>query len=167
MQILKDEWTPMLQALRQKLSGPQRRKLLFQVIGEIQDITQLNFGSEGANRPSQWPELADWYAEEYHDGDRTPKLILSEFWHNKKAPGQPHLKDAFVHTFDENKATLTNTNTYADEHLPFTYAVNRNRNIPFRPYYPVTFDGTDLTPYAWGKIREILELHFRIGAEPF
>ena len=161
---MRDEWTPLFRDLKSRLSGPSRRKLMFQIIGDLQDITVLNFGANGLNRPSEWPQLSEKYAKKYHQGDRTPKLILSDFWHSKINGGKPHLKDAFVHTFDENGAKLTNTAEYADEHLPFTYAVNNSSGIPARPYYPVDISGQNLTPYALGRMRKILDAHFEVKA---
>lgn len=41
------------------------------------DITLQNFGDDGLARPTEWADLTEGYAEEYHEGDRTPTLVLT------------------------------------------------------------------------------------------
>ena len=40
-------------------------------------VVNHNFGHDGEDRPSEWQPLRKGYADKYHKGDRTPKLILS------------------------------------------------------------------------------------------
>ena len=155
MQVTVDQWTPLFKDLQSRINGQSRRKLLFQIIGEIQDITVNIFGDEGIARPFTWRELTPKYAHRWKYGDTTPTLKMSDEMHNKRHPeGLPHLIDGFVHTFDENKATLTNVSPYADIHQ---FGGGRM----FRPYYPVSQTGETLSPYAMEKVREILDLHFQ------
>ncbi len=147
MNITKNDWTPLFQSLKEKVSPLGRKKLLFQMIGELQDIAVLNFGVDGLARPSYWNELSERYAKEKHHGDRTPKLILSGA-----------LKSGFVHTITEDSASLTNVVSYADEHqfgVPY-------KNLPARPFYPVSSDGSTLTPFAEQRLFEIVEQNFQI-----
>ena len=147
MVIQRDEWSPLLQSLKDKVSAQGRRKLLFQMIGDIYDITVLNFGhGEGINRPAQWSILSQRYAQEKKGGDRTPTLELTGA-----------LKSGFVHDISGNTATLTNMVEYADQHQ-FGAAY---KNLPARPYYPVDESGLNLTPYAEARQMEIVEGHFK------
>lgn len=146
MNINRDDWTPLLNSLKEKVSPSGRRKLLFQMIGDIQDITVLNFGQTGLARPQSWQILSDRYAKEKKHGDTTPNLILTGA-----------LKSGFVHSFDENSASLTNVVDYADQHQ-FGAAY---KNLPARPYYPVDEFGLNLTPYAEGRQIEIVAEFFQ------
>ncbi len=152
MQITKDEWTPLFQSLRDKLSPPSRRLLLSRIIGEIQDITQQNFGPSGIDRPQPWKPLSQNYASEWKDGDTTPTLMMSDEKHNLRNPNLPHLIDCFDAKVNEDKAVLTNRSPYADNH-------QLGLGIPARPYYPV--NGDELTPYAESKMVEIVNGHFK------
>ena len=145
MQVSRDEWTPLLKSLKDKVSPQARRRLLFQLIGDLQDISMLNFGETGINRPSVWLELSERYAREKKKGNRTPTLIL-----------KGDLLAGFVHTIGENSASLTNLVEYADTHQ-FGEAY---RNIPKRPFYPVDESGTELTPFAQKRQEEIVREHF-------
>jgi len=116
------------------------------MIGDIQDISVLNFGADGIARPNEWRALTRKYANAKHQGDRTPKLILSG-----------HLLASFKHSIGDTSATLTNTADYADSHTfgePY-------RNLPKRRFYPVDDDG-NLTEFALARQREILNLHFQV-----
>ena len=130
----------------------QRRRLMFQIIGDLQDISVLNFGEVGIDRPEPWKELSKKYADNWKYGDATPNLILSEEKHRIRNGGKKHLIDSFVHTFDENGATLTNTAPYADAHQ-LGYGISR------RAYYPVNESG-ELTPFAEERLKQIVREHF-------
>lgn len=145
MQVIRNEWTPLFNSLKEKVSAQGRKRLLFQCIGEIQDITMLNFGTSGIARPTEWHPLRMNYALENHGGDQTPTLILSGA-----------MRQSFVRTVSESQATLTNTAEYADEHqFGLTY-----RKLPARPYYPVSSDGSTLTPFAEQRLIDVLVAHF-------
>jgi len=146
MVIQRDEWSPLLQSLKDKVSSQGRRKLLFQMIGDIYDITILNFGNEGLARPQPWQDLTERYAREKKQGDRTPNLILTGA-----------LKSGFVHEVSGDSASITNMVEYADQHQ-FGAAY---KNLPARPYYPVDESGLNLTPYAEGRQMEIVQEHFK------
>lgn len=143
---MRDEWTPLFKELAERVSIQGRRKLLFQLIVQLHDISVLNFGESGQARPSEWPRLKEKYALEFHDGDQTPTLILSG-----------KMVNSFVHTIGTDSATLTNMAEYASEHQLGDVA---NR-LPARPYFPVDKDG-QLTPYALEKLNQILEEHFQV-----
>lgn len=154
MKVLLDQWTPLFRSLKNKVSPFSRRMLLSQIIGDIQDITQQNFGNVGLDRPRAWPLLNQRYAQEWKYGDTTPNLMLSPEKHNLRNPNLPHLIDCFRAMVNENKATLTNLSPYADNH-------QLGLGIPARPYYPVTDDGQNLTPFSESRLKEIVDKHFR------
>jgi len=105
MNIIKDDWTPLFQSLKSKLSPISRKQLLFELIGDLQNIAMLNMGNEGIARPKTWRELSKKYADERKHGNITPTLIL-----------KGHLRAGFVHQISEDSASLTNTTEYADAH---------------------------------------------------
>lgn len=144
MQILQDDWTPLFQKLKEKVSPLGRRKLLFQLIGDLQDISMLNFGDTGINRPIVWQMLTEKYAKEMKKGNQTPNLIL-----------KGDLLAGFVHTIGESSATLTNIVEYADQHqFGAEY-----KNLPPRPFYPIDESG-ELTDFALRRQEEIVHHHF-------
>lgn len=67
------------------------------------------------------------------------------------------MQRSFVHTVSDSSASLTNTAPYADEHQ---FGVSYKK-LPARPYYPVTADGSTLTPFAENRLREVLIAHFQ------
>lgn len=157
MQVISDEWTPFLQSLRTKVNRQGRKQLLNQLIGEIYDITVLNFGENGENRPIYWKELNEKYAKEYHGGNTVPTLILDPREHFRRNGSAKRMIDSFVTKSNSETASITNTATYADKHQ-FGAAY---KELPARPYYPVNSNGT-LTPFAEERLREIVDSHFEI-----
>lgn len=147
MNIIQDQWGPLFSAIKDRVSSSGRRRLLFQCIGDLQDIAMMNFGADGMARPNEWRALTKKYANAAHGGDRTPTLILSG-----------HLLASFRHTFTDSQATLTNVAEYADAH----HFGELWRNLPMRRYYPVD-DAGNLTDFALERQREILNAHFSIG----
>lgn len=129
---------------------------MFQIIGDIYDSTLSNFGGEMANgdmRP--WHEemlKSEWYRKEI-DRDFATLVMTEDERLKAHHKGGPHLIDAFVTTFDSNRASITNTVDYADKH-------QFGEGVPMRPFYPVTEDGNDLQSFMVDRMREILNLHF-------
>ena len=121
--------------------------MLFQLIGDLQDVTMMNFGETGIARPEEWEELKERYAREKKGGNQTPTLILSG-----------NMLNSFKHSVNENKATLTNSAPYADEHQFGA----KYKNLPARPYYPVDQSGENLTPFAEERLVKIVEEHFKV-----
>ena len=144
MQIIRNEWTPLFQSLKEKVSPLGRKRLLFQLIGDLQDISMLNFGDKGIDRPAVWAALTEKYAHEYKKGNRTPNLIL-----------KGNLLAGFVHQVGSDSATLTNITEYADAHQ---FGVGY-KNLPARPFYPVDESG-ELTDLAKARQEEIVRSHF-------
>lgn len=153
MQVTRNDWTPLFESLKAKISPASRRSLMASLIGEIQDITQKTMGRNGENRPEPWAILNEKYAKEWKYGDTEPTLLMSDEKHNLRNPDLPHLIDLFYATFSENSSSLTNTSPYADIH-------QLGLGVAKRPYYPVL--GNDLTPYAIDKLKEVLDLHFQV-----
>lgn len=154
MRVTNDQWTPFLNDLKSRFSSSGRQKLLFQVIGELTDITMLNFGVSGIARPAEWPELKFHYATEYKYGVTVPTLELDDAMHEKRNPAVPlHLRDGFRHLISDNSASLTNISPYADAH-------QFGLGVPWRPFFPINRDGSSLTEYAEIQILEIVNQHF-------
>lgn len=152
MQITRDDWTPLFDDLKKKVSSDARRELLFKTINELRLITQQNFGREGVDRPKPWQMLKKAYADKWKYGDQTPTLIMSDEKHNLRNPNVPHLIQMFRVNFNDKSATLTNDSPYADTH-------QLGYGVAERPYYPVA--GDSLTPFAESKIEHIVAEHFR------
>jgi phage gpG-like protein len=145
MQIARDDWSPLFQSLKDKVSADARRELLFQMINEIRFITQQNFGASGIDRPQPWQILSLNYAWEKKKGDRTPTLML-----------KGDLIRGFRTAITDNSATLTNVVPYAEQHEhgePW-------KNLPKRMYYPINEDGS-LTPFAEKSLEEVAQKHFQ------
>ena len=147
MNVITDEWTPLFGALESRVNSDGARNLLFQLIGDVYDVTVLNLGDTGIARPEEWAPLTTNYAAEYHDGNRTPTLILSG-----------ELRNGFVVDFDESSATLTNTVPYADKHQ-FGDPI---KGLPSRPFYPVDESGMNFTPFMENRLSDIVDKHFSV-----
>ncbi len=147
MNVLKDEWSGLFSELESRVSAQGRTRLLFQLIGDVQDVTMLNFGATGLARPEEWSSLTSSYAREFHDGNTTPTLILSG-----------ELLNGFVHEVTSEYATLTNTVTYATDHQ-FGVAY---RNLPARPFYPVDESGASFTSFMEDRLLAIVDSHFSV-----
>jgi len=146
MQVAKDDWTPLFEFLKSKVSAAATHELMFQAINEIRFITQSNFGVDGIARPEAWAILNADYARKMKKGNRTPNLIL-----------KGDLIKGFRTETTSTTASLTNVVEYADEHqFGAEY-----KSLPARPYYPVTADGTDLTAFAKDRLQEVMEKHFQ------
>ena len=146
MEILIDQWTPFFEELESRVNHDGRRRLLHQLIGDVYDVTVLNFGPDGLARPEEWESLTQRYARERHGGDQTPTLILTG-----------ELKAGFVVELSDSSATLTNTIDYADLHQ----FGNSYAKLPARPFYPIDENG-NLTPYMEARLYAIVEEHFQI-----
>ncbi len=147
MRVISDGWSPFFSELKGRVSSEGRKRLLFQMIGELQDISMLNIGNEDYARPSNWPALTKKYADAKKGGDTTPNLILTG-----------SLRESFVHHVTDSCAILTNTADYADEHQ---FGVGY-KNLPARPFYPVSPDGESLTPFAEERLLGVVVGHFAL-----
>lgn len=150
-----NQWTPLFQEIKSKLDERGKRLLLSRLIGTVQSITIETFGADGVNRPEPWPELKRNYAQEWHGGDTTPTLLLSDEKHSLAAGEQPHLIDSFTVDLTSQQATLTNVSPYADIHQ-FGLGV-----IPARPFYPIDKAG-GLTPYAESRLMQVTQDYFQL-----
>jgi phage gpG-like protein len=148
MQVTRDEWSPLLQSLKEKVSEDARHELLFKMISDLRFITQMNFGESGIARPEMWPLLSPNYAHEKKKGNRTPNLIL-----------KGDLLRGFRTQVNGNSAILTNDSHYADEHQ---FGVNY-KNLPSRPFYPINEDGS-LTQFAVERQEQIVREWFQSAA---
>ena len=145
MHVTNDQWTPLFESLKAKISAEARHELLFKMINDIRFITQMNFGNDGLARPETWQILSKEYAWEKKKGNRTPNLML-----------KGDLIKGFRTSVDSNSATLTNDVTYADEHQ---FGVSY-KNLPARPFYPINKDGS-LTEFAAERQEQIVREHFQ------
>lgn len=147
-----NQWTPALNDLKSKLDEHGRKVLLSQLMGRFQQITIGAFGADGEHRPSIWPELKLGYAHEWHGGDSTPTLFLSDEKHSLASNG-PHLIDSFQISLSSEQASITNLSPYADTHQ---YGLGA---VPARPFYPVDEDG-NLTPFAQEQLNQVVVSYF-------
>jgi len=144
MQVIRDDFTPFFQSLKEKISADARKELLFKMINDLRYVTQMNFGYAGLARPDTWQMLSPNYAWEKKNGNRVPNLIL-----------KGDLIKGFRTTFDSNSASLTNVVEYADAHQ-FGQAYS---NLPARPFYPIN-EGGSLTDFAEKRQADIVREHF-------
>lgn len=135
--------------MKSRIQPDRRRVLLSRVIGKVQAITIANFGETGLDRPQYWPSLSESYARKWHDGDRTPTLVLSDERHALRNPGLPHLIDSFQVMLTPNQASLTNLSPYADVHQKGLGW------IPARSYYPA--DEAGLLNYTESEVLKVVE----------
>lgn len=147
MNVILDQWTPLFTELESRVNNEGSRKLLFQMIGDVRDVTVLNIGESEIARPEVWPPLKQRYANKYHGGDTTPTLVLTGA-----------LKEGFVVEVNSKTATLTNTVPYATAHQ-FGVAY---KNLPPRPFYPVDANGLTFTDYMQSRLNAIVEGHFAV-----
>lgn len=101
----------------------------------IADICHNNFGFDGQDRPQPWPQLGESYAEEFHDGERTPTLQLS-------GELQQSIK---IEASNGDHASVFTDNDYASAHqwgIP--------GRLHARPFFPLIGDEnmSVLTPFA-------------------
>ena len=158
MIVLQDDWTPLFNSLEEKVSEGRRRILLSQLAGAIVDVTQQNFGDAGIDRPYEWANLEEEYALEVHGGDQTPTLILPEDEHEKRHPGEPHMRDNFNVELGSDFALITNLSEYASEH-------QEGKGNMYRPFFPVNLDG-ELTPAMQLRLLQITDSHFSASSLP-
>ena len=98
-------------------------------------ITLLNLGNAGIDRPRPWKPLSPWYAKKV--GRKIATLILTG-----------KLKSA-IHIEDGNKVVVKNEDvSYATDHQ---YG-NAKKHLPARPYFPIKSDGTP-TPWTADELR--------------
>ena len=145
MTVELDQWTPLFNEIESRVNQDGRRKLLMRLIGDVYDVTVLNFGETGIARPKKWKDLNEKYAKEKHEGNRTPTLIL-----------KGDLKEGFEVEFNSEFATLTNNVPYATEHQfgePY-------KNLPARPFYPVDENGLTFTTEMVSRLQGVFESHF-------
>ena len=163
MQIIIDEWTPLFQSLKEKVSPSGRRRLLRLMIGDIKTITKSNFGifSNGPMRP--WADellLSESYKQALRGSShRTAASLVRTEAERKSLRGTKweggtgtHLKDAFVMQVGGDSASLTNTCSYASNH-------QEGEGVPRRPFFPVDESG-ELTDFAAQRQEQIVREHF-------
>ena len=111
----------------------------------LSDIVLQNFGTEGIDRPTEWPQLHPVYAATHHDGDRTPTLVLSGELRSSidVELGKPEYASVFTNC------------PYAAAHQ-YGESENPDQNLPARPFFPITEDG-ELTEYAQAQLVEAAE----------
>lgn len=113
------------------------------------NITKNNFGTSGIDRPKQWRALSVKYQERImYFGP--PKLVLTGQLRNS-------IQIGYVQS---NSVTVESSIDYASVHQ-----FGGGNNIPARPYFPVnsatSYGPHELTPYAAGEVRKILDMKFR------
>lgn len=110
----------------------------------LTDIVLQNFGDTGIDRPTPWPRLGASYALQAHDGDRTPREILTGdlLASINVELGNPEYARAF-----------TDCEYSGDQQWG---SVWHGAAIPARPFFPLVGDENtaQLTPYAESEVRD-------------
>jgi len=162
MTITKDEWTPLLKSLKEKISEQGRRRLLAVMISDIRLMTLSNFGEmmDGSMRP--WTNemlVSKDYARQV--GRLFATLVRTED-ERARCKGTKweggtgeHLKDAFVTEIRADSASFTNTLDYASKH-------QNGEEVPRRPFFPVESNG-ELSNLAKQRQIEIVVEHFNLS----
>lgn len=117
---------------------------------EFHRIVIANFEeSDGEDRPQTWDKLRYMYANEKHDGDRTPHLTLSGTLKNSIDIGD-NLEDyASVFTFNPYAADHQNPDGFESEFEGKKY------HIPGRPFFPIV--DNEVIPYTAQKCVDACE----------
>lgn len=87
-----------------------------------------NLGEDGNNRPVSWKALKKNYANKYHDGDRTPTLIL----HGDLADS---IREGIDYS-NEDAATVSCNVPYASMHQ-WGLTNEDGYKLPPRPFFPL------------------------------
>lgn len=114
------------------------------------NITKNNFGTSGIDRPIVWPPLSPRYMRKINYFG-PPKLILTGKLRNS-------IQIGYVRS---NSVTIESDIDYAG----IQQFGGETVNIPARPYFPVIsstrYGPHELTPYAAGEVRKMLDMKFR------
>lgn len=156
MQVTKDEWSPLFNSIKSKLSAGSRKALLREIIYDMKELSLSAFGAMGRNRPSAWDGLTRKYARRV--GRSYPTLVMtpSERILAGKSLSKPHLMNQFSVDVSGDSASLHNSSEYADAHQKG----RPEANLPARPYFPVDEKSKRLSPAAEIRIRERMKSHF-------
>lgn len=162
MNVVLDQWTPLFEALAQKVSSAGRTQLLDKMIGEIYVSTLSNFSGEGGGgdmRP--WPDellVSEDYARHVrrdfatlYRTEEERKWCVGSKWEGGTGL---HLVESFQVNIGNNFASLTNISEYASNH-------QNGEGVPRRPFFPVDVNG-ELMPFMESRLFEIADAHFQV-----
>jgi phage gpG-like protein len=136
MEVTKDEWTPLLQRIRDELENPQA---ILAAVGEtVALITRENFGEWGVDRPEAWPALSKKYAKKVKRPYAT-LFVTGDLYNSIQS--LPPTNDSVTVIAADEKASW--------------HQLGEGHNPP-RPFFPVTADER-LTPYAEAAILAAIE----------
>jgi phage gpG-like protein len=132
-----------LEQWAEKLRGPVQNAMAIR----LSDIVLLNFGDDGVDRPIPWEPLGPLYAVKYHDGDRTPREVLTG---DLQASIDVELGNP------EYSRVFSSVEYAAAQQWGSTWG---NTVIPPRPFFPLVGDENhaDLTPYSESEVRAAAE----------
>ena len=113
----------------------------------LSDIVLQNFGDDGIDRPIEWRQLGPGYALRYHEGDRTPREMLTGDLRSSidVELGNPEQSKVFSHA-----------DYSGDQQWGSVWHVTA---IPPRPFFPLLGDESQstLTPYSESEVRAAAE----------
>ena len=153
MQIVGDQWTPLLEKLRDELRSPKRILL---AIGEtIETITVENMGRrEGPDRPTPWPRLSYRYRkflQQHYGDDRDYATLILE---------GDLLHSIHVQMPSEKSVSVIASAQYASLHQEGGEN-SAGEPVPARPYFPEYPQGGGLTKNAQKKVLQAVDEVFQ------
>ena len=104
-------------------------------VTELGMIVRENFGVSGVDRPKDWPQLNQKYANRKHGGDTTPTLILTGPLRDSIVVNLGNPDDAYVTSHNEIAA----------------YHQDGGPHLPARPMFPMDANGV-ITPYTVERV---------------
>lgn len=115
----------------------------------LRAITIYNFGSGGVARTTEWSPLSFGYAESFHEGDRTPTLVLHGELQNS----------IDMDASDPDHSRVFTDNPYAAIHQ-FGLVNEDGVQMSPRPFFPIdgTQEGFVLNEYAEHEVRLAAEV---------
>jgi len=136
-----------LARLKNLLDGPGKAKILSAMGQKFMDITKLNMGESGIDRPRVWQALSKRYLQRMIRERQAPVPTLLR---------TGNLRDSMRSTVIGDAAVVGSDCHYAGAHQ----FGNPGGNLPSRPYFPVLDNpgsGTaELTPYADREIVKVI-----------
>lgn len=110
----------------------------------LRAITIYNFGAEGVARTDEWSPLSFGYAQVFHEGDRTPTLVLKGELRNSIE----------IDASDPDHSRVFTNNPYAAIHQ-FGLVNEDGIEMAARPFFPIegNQESFTLNEYAEHEVR--------------
>lgn len=161
MNVVLDQWTPLFEALAQKVSSAGRTQLLDKMIEDVKTSCLSNFGefANGDMRPwhyelllsEEYAHLIDRNFASLERTEEERKACKDTEWEGGTGA---HLKDSFFTYGDSDSMSLVNICDYASNH-------QNGEGVPRRPFFPVDENG-DLMPFMEARLFQLADAHFQV-----